>query len=406
MRKHAINQTMLRVKDQFPIFSVNPGLTYLDSAATAQKPQAVIDAVLKYYTKQNAPIHRGLYPLANQATTSFEQAREQVAAFIDVDRSEIIFTRSATESLNLLASSLSKSWPTGSAVIVSRSEHHANFLPWQQLGVELRIVNLTATGETDLIHLAQLIDSNVRVVSLAHCSNVLGSFTPLAAVRKILDQQGSTAVLIADLCQSIPHIPISMQQLGCDFAVFSGHKLYGPSGIGVLWGKACLLKNLLPYQLGGEMIKTVNAETATWNDIPWKFEAGTPNVEGAIGLAAAIGWIQHTGRAEIEATTVELHTYAVKQLGSLESVRIIGTPDSRSGIVSFVTAALHPHDLAEQLGRSQICIRAGQHCAAPLHQALNIGASSRISLAAYNDVTDIDRAITHIKQIIYEVTHA
>ena len=397
---------MLSLRNQFPIFARHPELTYLDSAATSQKPQAVIDAVSEFYSATNAPVHRGLYPLGIGATGAYEAARSSVARFIGASTEEIIFTRGATESLNLLASSLSKSWPAGSAVIVSRSEHHANFLPWQQLGIELRIANLLPTGETDLRHVESLIDERVVAVSLAHCSNVLGTFTPLPEVRKIMDRQGSRAVLIADLCQSIPHLPVDVRTLDCDFAVFSGHKAYGPSGIGALWGKRSLLEALPPYQFGGEMIASVTAESATWNDVPWKFEAGTPNVEGAIGLAAALDWIRQIGLSQIETNTVKLSMYLSERLPDIPGMRILGRPDPRSGIVSFVVEGTHPHDLAQLLGSCEVCIRAGHHCAAPLHQALGITASNRISFGVYNTLHDIDRALALIDQVVSEIRHA
>ena len=397
---------MLSLKDQFPLLRADSGLTYLDSATTSQKPQAVIDESLRLYSQINAPVHRAMYPLGTSATEAYESARAAVGGFIGADPGEIVFTRGATESLNLLASSLGKGWPQGSAVIVSRSEHHSNFLPWQQRGVELRIADLLPTGETDLEHLESLLDGKVVAVSLAHCSNVLGTVTPLAEVRKMLDRQGSGAVLIADLCQSVPHFSVDVAELGCDFAVFSGHKLYAPTGIGVLWGKRALLEALPPYQYGGEMISSVTAETAAWNDVPWKFEAGTPNLEGALGLAAAIGWLEGIGMREVEAHTAGLSGYALRRLPEVSGLRILGEPDPRSGIVSFVCGDLHPHDLAQLLGSESICIRAGQHCAAPLHQALGITASNRISFGVYNDLADIDRTVGSIERILAEVRRA
>ena len=397
---------MLTLRNQFPIFNAHPELIYLDSAATSQKPDVVIDAVREFYTESNAPVHRSLYPLGFESTQTYEQARAMVAKFIHASSTEIVFTRSATESLNLLASSLGKQWPKGSSVIVSRSEHHANFLPWQQSGAELRIANLTPTGETDLDHLSSLLDGSVVAVCLAHCSNVLGSFTPLNEVRKILDQQGSTALLIADLCQSVAHVAIDVSALGCDFAAFSGHKLYAPSGIGVLWGKQSLLEALPPYQFGGEMIATVSAENATWNDVPWKFEAGTPNVEGAVGLGAAVNWLQQIGMQRVEMHSVSLSEYAQSRLPEVPGLRIIGVPNPRSGIISFSVDGVHPHDLAERLGTHGVCIRAGQHCAAPLHQILGIGASSRISFGVYNTLEDIDRALALINQVCVEIQNA
>lgn len=394
---------MNRLRDQFPIFSTYPNLTYLDSAATTQKPQVVIEAVTDFYLQTNAPVHRSLYPLGTKATATYEAARQTVANFLKVAPSEVIFTRGATESLNLLAQSLAKIWKPGSAVVISRSEHHANFLPWQQVGVELRVANLTATGETDLEHLSSLLDERVMAVSLAHTSNVLGSITPLAEVKKIMLEQGSKALLIADLCQSIAHLPIDLRELGCDFAVFSGHKLYGPTGIGILWGKEKYLQTLPPYQVGGEMIKSVSFEQTIWNDLPWKFEAGTPNVDGAVGMAKAIDWL---AAYNPESLLSPLASFAKDQLQTLDGLTIIGNPDPRSAIISFTIAGIHPHDLAELLGQQEICIRAGHHCAAPLHQALGIAATNRLSLGLYNEEADIVRLIQALREITDQIRHA
>lgn len=393
-------------KDDFPIFRFHPHLVYLDSAASAQKPALVIDAVRHFYQTSYANTHRGLYELSTNATEHFEQVRKQVQAFIQApSEKEIIFTKSATESLNLLASSLGKSWKEGDNIILSETEHHANLLPWQQLSVEVRFIPVNEHGELEIELLPDLIDKNTKAISLTHCSNVLGTFTDLELVRKILSKEGSEALLIIDASQSVPHVPISVQKLGCDFLVFSSHKLYGPSGVGVLWGRAALLEELPPYQTGGDMIKNVTLTEAVWNDLPWKFEAGTPNLEGVIGLGAALEYLERIGMENVLRHTRELALEARDRLEELPGLKILGDPDPASGIISFTVKGIHPHDLAQMLGEKEICIRAGHHCAAPLHQKLNIPASNRVSLGIYNNSGDISQLIRAMKACIEDFSH-
>jgi len=400
---------MRNLRADFPIFTNQPSLVYLDTAATSQKPQVVIDAVSRFYTTSNANIHRGLYPLSAQATEQYEQARQTVASFIGAKSArEIIFTRGATEGLNLLAQILGSTLKSGQNIILSDLEHHSNLIPWQQIvqkySVELRFLESDQEGNLHLENFQTLLDQNTAIVSLTHCSNVMGTVTPIALFKKMMQEQGSDAILIVDASQSVPHFSVSVQELDCDFLVFSGHKLYGPSGTGVLWGREELLAKLPPYQTGGDMVKTATLTSATWNDLPWKFEAGTPNIEGVIGLAAAINYIQEVGLAEISEHTQKLHTYAWNKLSEVPQITLLGKPDPTSGIISF-TANLHPHDLAGLLGEKNICIRAGHHCAAPLHEKLGVVASNRISIGAYTTQEDIDAFLTALVEITKEVAN-
>jgi cysteine desulfurase/selenocysteine lyase len=386
---------MTNSKDQFPIFEAHPNLCYLDSAATTQKPRGVIDAVRDFSTSHYASVHRGLYPLAVMATEAYEYARNSVARFLNVEPAEIIFTRGTTEGLNLAAAILK---PEGN-VVLSELEHHSNLIPWQQTGAELRFAKIMETGEIDLEDLAAKIDGNTTVVSIIHCSNVTGAVTPIAQVKEIIGRQGSQALLVVDAAQSIPHFPVDVQALNCDFLAFSSHKAYGPTGIGVLWGRRELLEALPPYQTGGNMIRSASLSEATWNDIPWKYEAGTPNIEGAIGLAAALEWLSSQDLERLE----RLAHYLSKRALELD---VIGEPDPRSGLLSFTVNDIHPHDLAELLGQRGICIRAGHHCTAPLHAKLGLAASNRISLGLYNDEADIDRCLAAIQEIRQEIGRA
>lgn len=396
---------MSNYRIDFPIFKNRPALVYLDSAATTQKPEMVIEAVRSFYTQNNATIHRGLYDLSIKSTELYEDTRQIIATFIAASSPrEIIFTRNATEGLNLLAHSLKSHVSKGGEIILSHLEHHANLVPWQllaqEVGMQIRFINLTDSGEIDLEHFKTLITTKTQIVSLSHCSNVLGTITPLPSIKKILRQQGSQAFLIADLCQSTPHLPIAIQDLGCDFAVFSGHKLYAPSGTGVLWGRIELLESLPPYQTGGDMISTVSLESATWNDVPWKFEAGTPNIEGIIGLGAAITYIQEIGMENIQKHTSTLHSFAKSELEKIPELKILGNPQPESGIISFTIGGLHPHDVAELLAQKDICIRAGNHCAEPLHKLLGITASNRISIGIYTTKTDIELFLSALRELI------
>jgi cysteine desulfurase/selenocysteine lyase len=278
---------MTNYRADFPIFSTHPKLVYLDSAATTQKPERVIEAVSEFYRTSNANVHRGLYELSEQATESYEAVRQRVMEFIGANSvREVIFTNGATEAINLLASSLTATLQAGDEIILSKLEHHANLVPWQEAaklhGLVLKFAEITEKGEISLTHFTSLLSPHTKLVAISHCSNVFGRINPIATIKKIITEEGSEALLLIDAAQTIPHLSLSVQDLGADFIVFSGHKLYAPSGTGVLWGREALLATLPPYQTGGDMIKTVSETTSTWNDLPWKFEAGTPNIEGVM----------------------------------------------------------------------------------------------------------------------------
>lgn len=394
----------------FPIFTHHPNLVYLDSAATTQKPEVVIERISSFYRTENATIHRGLYPLSIHSTTEYGAARAMVASFINAPKpQEVIFTRNATEGINLVANTITQQWPAGSEILLSEMEHHANLVPWQEAArrhnLVLTFIPVTETGEIDYAQLPSLLTEKTVMVSLTHCSNVLGRLTDIPQVKKILGEQGSQALLLVDASQSLAHFPVNIQELGCDFLVGSGHKIYAPSGIGILWGREALLATLPPYQTGGDMIKTVSLTDATWNDLPWKFEAGTPNIEGALGLAAALDYLSTIGFTTIQEHTSTLSTYLRKQLQLLPEVEVLGDPTPASGIISFTVASLHPHDVAELLGQQEICIRAGHQCAAPLHDKLGIAASNRASLGIYNTEADCERLMSGLKGIINDFQH-
>ncbi|MCC2631374.1 MAG: Cysteine desulfurase SufS [Patescibacteria group bacterium] len=397
-------------REDFPLFKTYPDLVYLDNASTTQKPEVVIEAVSEFYRTSNANIHRGLYDLSIKATSLYEEARQTCADFFGAANSkEIIFTRGATEGINLLAASLSQKWQAGDEVILSELEHHANLVPWQQVAtskkIALKFAQVNEAGEIDLDHFESLLTEKTKLVSLSHCSNVLGTFLPSAEVKKRMDRQGSQALFLLDASQSAAHFQFTLSELGCDFLVCSGHKLYGPSGIGILWGRASLLSDLPPYQTGGDMIRTVSYQETTWNDIPWKFEAGTPNIEGAIGLAAALKYLQKHDMLWVEAHSEMLSNYAQKALKEIPEVKTLGKPHPASGIISFIVEGMHPHDVAELLNQRHICIRAGHHCAAPLHGKLGITASNRISFGLHNTEEDIDRFVEALKEIIQDFNH-
>jgi cysteine desulfurase / selenocysteine lyase len=391
-------------KADFPIFAAHPDLVYLDSAATAQKPASVIEAVNAFSSASYGTIHRGLYGLSVDAGARYEEVRAHAARFIGGKPEEIVFTSGATDGLNLLATVFALE--PGDEIIVSELEHHANMLPWRQVpGAVVRYAPVNEAGEIEIERLEALISPRTKVVSLTLCSNVLGTVFPIAAVRNVLDRQGSSAILVVDAAQAAAHFPVSVGELGCDFLVFSGHKLYGPTGTGILWGRYELLASLPPYRVGGDMIRSVSKESVEWAAAPQRFEVGTPNIEGIIGLGAAITYLDGIGMEAVAAHTAAIATYAREQLGKHPRVHVIGNPDPRSGIISFTVDGIHPHDLAQELGDRQICIRAGHHCAAPLHQKLGIPASNRMSLGIYSEKYDIDVFMKAMAEIC-EVYHA
>ena len=394
--------TMINLKEQFPIFKANPELVYLDSAATTQKPQVVIDAISSFYQEDNANIHRGVYKLSQESTRLYEEARKKVANFINAkSEKEIIFVRSATEAINLVAQTYGKqNISKGAEILISEMEHHANIVPWQMLceekGAILKIIPMDDNGELILSDLEQLLSAKTKLVAVVHISNTLGTINPVKEIIKLAHQK-NIPVLI-DGCQAIQHLSIDIQDLDADFYVFSGHKLYGPTGIGVLYGKQELLDQMPPYQVGGDMIESVTFEKTTFQKAPAKFEAGTPNIAGAIGLGYAIDFVIKIGLKTIAAHEKELMEYAISQLTKIKGLKIIGLAKEKAPIISFTLAGIHPHDLGTILDEEGIAIRTGHHCTQPIMKHFAIAATSRASFAIYNQKEDIDRLIEGIKK--------
>ena len=389
-------------KSEFPIFK-NRKLTYLDSASTSQKPKVVLDAMKNVYENSNANVHRALYDLGSESTELYESSRELVAKFINANSSkEIIFTSGATASINLLAYSIGSQLKEDDEVLISHMEHHANIVPWQQLvkrtGIKLKYLPLTDSGEIDLSKSSELITAKTKIVSITHMSNVLGTINPIKEIAKLTKMVG--AVFIVDGAQSVSHMPVNVQDLECDFLVFSGHKMLGPTGVGVLWGKFELLNDLDPFLSGGEMIEKVTLGESTWNEVPYKFEAGTPNYVQAIGLGAAVKFLSKIGMENIHKYEKELTSYAVEKLQSIPNLNIHGSPKNRGSVISFNIENIHPQDLAQFLNEDNICIRVGHHCAQPLLETLNETSTARASFYIYNDFSDIDKLVDSIKSTI------
>lgn len=384
------------IRRQFPLIA-REGLIYLDNAATAQKPQAVLDAMDHFYKAQNGNAHRGMHPLAEAATEVLEGARERVRMFINASSTEeVIFTKSCTEAINLVAKSLGSAWSKTDAVVTTVLEHHSNTVPWQQTATEVRFVPCDEQGVLDLDALKQhLSDGKVQLVAITAQSNVLGVQPDLKRVIDMAHTAG--ALVLVDAAQSIAHIKTDVQELDCDFLAFSGHKLYGPMGIGVLYGKKKLLSEMPAFLGGGMMIREVTQNGFTTADLPHKFEAGTQPIAEAAGLHAAMDWISQNSWKDIEAHEHELITYAAQKLSEIPGLRILG-PDitHRSSLISFVIDGVHPHDLTDILGQKGICLRAGHHCAQPLHKQLHIGASTRLSVGIYNTKEEITTCCTEL----------
>ncbi len=391
---------MINVRHDFPILQqtfYGKPLAYLDNGATTQKPQVVIDAEKNFYEISNANVHRGVYVLSEQATAAYEGARKTVQQFINAhSEKEIIFTRGTTESINLVAQSFGRTFlKAGDEVIISAMEHHSNIVPWQmlreQIGIVLKVIPMNLSGELLLDEYEKLLSPKTKVVSIVHVSNALGTVNP---IKKIIDrahQQG--AVVLIDAAQSIAHMPIDVQALGCDFLAFSSHKLYGPTGVGVLYGKQALLEKMPPCQGGGDMIKTVSFEKTTYADLPMKFEAGTPNIAGVIGLGAAIKYLEQIGLAKIAEYEHQLLQYATQSLQTVSGIRLIGTAVDKVGVISFMLEGVHPHDIASILDQQGVAVRAGHHCAMPVMTFFKVPATVRASLAVYNNREDIQQLV-------------
>jgi cysteine desulfurase/selenocysteine lyase len=382
-----------------------PGLAgnwaYLDTAATAQKPQAVIDAISKAYGPDYATVHRGVYERSATMTMRFEEAREKVARFIGAaSANEVVFVRGATEGINLVANSWGNRLQAGDRVLLSALEHHSNIVPWQLLrdrtGIEIDIAPLTRDGRIDEAALEAMLTPRTKLVSIAHVSNVLGGVSDVARIAHAA--HGVGALLMVDGCQAVPRLAVDVQALGADFYVFSGHKLYGPTGIGVLWARAEILDSMPPWQGGGAMIETVSFEKTTYAPPPQRFEAGTPHITGVMGLAAAIDYVDGIGLAAISAHETALVTAAREALGRINSVRLFGPADS-AGILSFAIEGVHPHDIGTILDESGVAIRAGHHCAQPLMALLGVPATARASFGIYNDLDDVARLAAGVERV-------
>ena len=381
------------------MLAANPALHYLDSAATSQKPAAVLDAIRGFYETANANPHRGAYALSAAATDAYHDARTTIARFVGLSDADcLIFTRGTTESMNVVASSWGDTHVgAGDEIVVSALEHHANFVPWQQLarrtGATLRIVELTPTQTIDLDQLRDVVGARTKIVAITHVSNAVGAITPLHEVVRIVRSR-SAAVIVVDGAQAVPHLPVHFDALDIDFYAFSGHKLLGPMGIGVLVGRRALLEAMPPYQFGGDMIEWVRDTDSTWNVLPHKFEAGTPNAADAVGLAAAVRYLEALGMADVRAHEVALLEAAEARVRALPGVTVYGPPPAqRSGVLSFSLADVHPHDLATILDQHGVCIRAGHHCAQPLMRRLGVSATARASFYVYSDGRDVDALI-------------
>lgn len=394
------------IREDFPILGqqiYGKPLVYLDNAATAQKPLCVIDTISNAYRSVNANVHRGVHFLSQQATDRMEAAREKVRAFIDAGSADgIIFTRGTTESLNLLASSFSKAFlKPGDEVIVSGMEHHSNIVPWQlmaeQYGFIIKVIPVTDSGTLDMDEFSRLLGPKTRLVSVTHVSNVLGTVNPVAEIISLAHAKGIPVAV--DGAQAVPHKAVSVRTLNADFYAFSGHKAYGPTGIGVLYGKRELLDQMPPYQGGGEMIKHVSFTGTTYNELPFKFEAGTPDYIGAIGLASAIDYMQGIGMDAIERQEGELSAYALDVLSSIPGMRIIGNAPERCGVVSFLVGDIHPADMGTLLDKLGIAVRTGHHCAEPLMERFGIPGTVRASFAMYNTKAEIDTLAAGIERV-------
>ncbi len=394
------------VRADFPILARKvhgKPLVYLDNAATTQKPQAVIDALVRYYTAENSNIHRGVHALSELATESYEQARGVVQRFLHAaDLREIVFVRGATEGINLVAQTWGRTnIGPGDEIVISAMEHHSNIVPWQilcqQNGAKLRVAPINDDGELLLDEFAKLLGSKTKLVGIVHVSNALGTVNPLRTIIEMAHRVD--ARVLVDGAQAVPHVPVDVRALDCDFYVFSGHKVYAPTGIGVLYGKAELLDAMPPYQGGGDMISSVTFEKTLYNRLPYKFEAGTPNVSGGIALGAALEYVSAIGLDPIAAHEHQVLVYGTERLLAIPGLRLIGTAREKAGVLSFVLDGVHPHDVGTILDQEGIAIRTGHHCAQPLMQRFGVPATARASLALYNTTEEIDALVNGINRV-------
>ena len=398
----------LDVRSNFPIFEREIDgrpLVYLDSAATSQKPAAVIEAMDDYYRRHNANIHRGVYTLAQEATEMFEGARARVAAFCGAEAATTIFTRNATEAINLVAYAWGREHVgPGDVVLITQMEHHSNIVPWQLLtaetGAELRYLDVSDEGTLSLDQLdSELSGGRVRLVGFAHISNVLGTLNPVAEMAARARAAG--AVSLVDGSQGVPQLPVDVSAIDADFYVWTGHKALGPTGIGVLHGRRELLERMRPFLGGGDMIRTVDFQSSTWNELPWKFEAGTSMIAEGVGLGASVDYLSRLGMANVRAHERELTRYALERLGEVDGLRVIGpaSAEARGGVISFELHGVHPHDVADLVNRENVCVRAGHHCAMPLMRRLGVPATARASFGPYNTREDVDALVAALAKV-------
>ena len=403
--RHSTQLDVAAIRRDFPVLHQNVNgkpLVYLDNAASSQRPKAVIDAISRYYEHDHANVHRGVHTLSQRATDAYEGARETVRRFINArDTKEIIFVRGTTEAVNLVAQSFARPrFQRGDEILISALEHHANIVPWQllreQIGVVLKVIPITQSGEVDFAEFQKLIGPRTKLLALAHVSNALGTIVPVEKFIAVAKQHGVPVLL--DGAQAVPHSVVDVQALDCDFYCFSSHKMLGPTGMGILYGKQQLLEAMPPWQGGGDMILSVSFDKTTYNQLPWKFEAGTPNISGAIGLAAAIGYLEKIGMARIAAYEHELLEYATERLSNLPGLRLVGTASNKAAVVSFTLDGIHPHDIGTILDTEGVAIRTGHHCAMPVMDFFKIPATARASMSFYNTFEEIDRLVAALEQ--------
>jgi cysteine desulfurase / selenocysteine lyase len=393
-----------RIREDFPILRRRvhgQPLAYLDNAATTQKPQSVIDRLVRYYSEENANIHRGVHVLSVEATDAYDGARERVRTFLNAASArEIVFVRGATEAINLVAATFGRAQiGAGDEVVISEMEHHSNIVPWQLLceerGAHLRVIPISDAGELRLDEYSRLLGPRTRLVAVTHVSNALGTINPVADVIRLAHERG--VPVLVDGAQAVAHLAVDVQAMGCDFYAFSGHKVFGPTGIGVLYGRAPLLEAMPPYQGGGDMIRSVTFDRTLYNELPYKFEAGTPNIAGVVGLAAAIEYLETIGVERVAAYEHELLVYGTEALSQIAGLRLTGTARKKAGILAFVMEDIHPHDLGTILDRAGVAIRAGHHCCQPLMARLGVTATARASFAVYNTREEIDMLVTSLR---------
>ena len=407
MTSNAHSFDVARIREDFPVLHqmVNgKPLVYLDNAATTQKPQAVIDALVRYYSADNSNVHRGVHTLSQRATEDYDSGRSKARQFLNAaSDEEIIFVKGTTDGINLVAHSYARQHlGEGDEIIISTMEHHSNIIPWQVLcqekGAHLRVIPISDAGELLLDEYESLLSSRTKLVAITHVSNVLGTVNPIKQIVEMAHSQGIP--VLVDGAQATPHMPVDVQKLGCDFYVFSGHKIYGPTGIGVLYGKAELLEAMPPYQLGSDMIKSVTFERTVYNDLPYKFEAGTPNIAGVIGMGAAIDYLTEIGMDRIDNYEHGLLEYGTECLSGIDGVKIVGNAPGKASVLSFVMDCAHPHDIGTILDTEGVAIRTGHHCAQPLMNRYGVPATARASLSFYNTKDEVDLLVKAIDRVI------